>query len=267
MVHECISNGRMDPSDINNVMSTFKAKAGNPPQESSSKINTHQRDVFARQINLPTTWGQWRLAGADMTVLQNTERKINIVGIDDHELTGLDVVTAAALFDTQKGPVTGIFHESAHLGKGDLFMLLHRWNGLLARWMTDPKLWAVPKELKPLMDMCSHSPLILVYFICIPSGFLLMMTFNNTLMSSSHHLTFGMLLFWIMVLHLHSLMKSTKKLMIHCFRTLFDEFGDLQQQVVQHLDVFWDSSLEETGSILLMLIFMRAILLNKTGNH
>ena len=37
--------------------------------------------------------------------------------IDDHELTGLDVVTAAALFDTQKGPIIGIFHEYAHLGK------------------------------------------------------------------------------------------------------------------------------------------------------
>ena len=30
-----------------------------------------------------------------------------------------------------------------------------------------------------------------------------------------------MLLFWIMVLHLHFFMKSIKKLMIHCFRTLF----------------------------------------------
>ena len=58
------------------------------------------------------------VAGADMRVLQKKERKINIVGIDDHELTGLDVVTAAALFGTQKGPVIGIFHEYAHLGKG-----------------------------------------------------------------------------------------------------------------------------------------------------
>ena len=58
------------------------------------------------------------LAGADMRILQNTDRKINIVGIDNHELTGLDVVAAAALFDTQKRLVVGIFHEYAHLGKG-----------------------------------------------------------------------------------------------------------------------------------------------------
>ena len=143
------------------------------------------------------------------------------MGIDDHELTGLDVVTAAALFDTQKGPVIGNFHEYAHLGKGRSIQAAGQWNGLTARWMTDPKLWEVPNELKPLMDMCSHSPLNLAWFICPPSGFLLMMTFSNTLIFSSHHPTFGMLLFWIMVLHLHFLMTSIKNLMIHCFRILF----------------------------------------------
>ena len=47
-----------------------------------------------------------------------THRKNNIVGIDDHELTGLDVVTGSTLFHTQKGPVIGIFHEYARCGKG-----------------------------------------------------------------------------------------------------------------------------------------------------
>ena len=41
MVHECLSDGGMDPSDINNVMSVFKSKAGKPPQQTSRKINTH----------------------------------------------------------------------------------------------------------------------------------------------------------------------------------------------------------------------------------
>ena len=53
-----------------------------------------------------------------MRILQKPDRKINIVGADDHELTGLDVVTAGALLDTPKGPVIGIFHEYAHLVKG-----------------------------------------------------------------------------------------------------------------------------------------------------
>ena len=53
-----------------------------------------------------------------MRIVQKTERKINIVGIDEHELTGLNVETVSALFGTQKGPVIGIFHEYAHLGNG-----------------------------------------------------------------------------------------------------------------------------------------------------
>ena len=53
-----------------------------------------------------------------MRVLQKTHRKTNIVGIYDHELNGLNVVTTAALLDTQKGPFIGIFHEYAHLCKG-----------------------------------------------------------------------------------------------------------------------------------------------------
>ena len=79
MVHECLSDGGMDPSDTNNVMSAFKAKAGNPPQESSRKINSHQKYVFARanqSTNHLVDWVANRgLAGADMRVLQNQTRR------------------------------------------------------------------------------------------------------------------------------------------------------------------------------------------------
>ena len=81
---------------------------------------------------------------------------------------------------------------------------------------------------------------------------------QHTLMLCSHHLTFGMLLFWIVVLYLDFLMKSIKKLMIHCFRTRF----------LMHLETFnnkWYSTWmcsgilaqQRLGSILFMLIFMK----------
>ena len=54
-----------------------------------------------------------------MRVLHHTGCKINIVGIDNHELTGLDVVTAASMLDTNKVEVIGIFNEYAFLGKGN----------------------------------------------------------------------------------------------------------------------------------------------------
>ena len=46
-------------------------------------------------------------------------KKINVVGINDPELTGLIIVTDAVALDVKKGPFIGIFHEYAHLGKGN----------------------------------------------------------------------------------------------------------------------------------------------------
>ena len=58
------------------------------------------------------------LAGPDMRVIHKTHHKINIQGIDSHEVTGLDVVTAATLLNASQGKVIGIFNEYAYLGKG-----------------------------------------------------------------------------------------------------------------------------------------------------
>ena len=122
LVNKCLAESGIDPTDIQNVMSVSYAKRDISSHESSRQIQTHQRYVFARvnQSNhhLIDRGANGGLAGADMRVIHTTPRKINIVGIDDHELTGLNVVTAAALLDTQKGPIIGVFHEYAHLGKG-----------------------------------------------------------------------------------------------------------------------------------------------------
>jgi hypothetical protein len=53
-----------------------------------------------------------------MKVLCKSDRKVNICGIDNHELTGLDVVQCASLFETNQGRVIGIFNEYAYYGKG-----------------------------------------------------------------------------------------------------------------------------------------------------
>ena len=121
-MNKCLAESGIDPTDIQNVMSVSYAKRNISSHESSRQIQTHQRYVFARanQSNhhLIDRGANGGLAGADMRVIHTNPRKINIVGIDDHELTGLNVVTAATLLDTQKGPIIGVFHEYAHLGKG-----------------------------------------------------------------------------------------------------------------------------------------------------
>ena len=59
----------------------------------------------------------WKIKGHCGKKLQETALKINTVGINHHELTGLPIVTASVVLQTNWGPIVGIFHEYAHLGK------------------------------------------------------------------------------------------------------------------------------------------------------
>ena len=112
MVHQSIHTSDDDTSDINNVLSVKR----------SHQIQVCQRYLFqhANHTNqqLVDCGANGGLAGSNMHVIHKTHRKINIQGIDNHEVTGLDVVTAATLLNTSQGKVIGIFNEYAYLGKG-----------------------------------------------------------------------------------------------------------------------------------------------------
>ena len=112
MVHQSIHTSDDDASDISNVLSVKR----------SCQIQVCQRYLFqhANHTNqqLVDRGANGGLAGSDIRVIHKTHRKINIQGIDNHEVTGLDVVTAATLLNTSQGKVIGIFNEYAYLGKG-----------------------------------------------------------------------------------------------------------------------------------------------------
>ena len=112
MVHQSIHIPDDDASDISNVLSVMRSR----------QIQVCQRYLFqhANHTNqqLVDRGANGGLAGSDMHVIHKTHRKINIQGIDNHEVTGLDVVTAATLLNTSHGKVIGIFNEYAYLGKG-----------------------------------------------------------------------------------------------------------------------------------------------------
>ena len=112
MVHQSIHTSGDDASDISYVLSV----------KTSRQIQVCQRYLFqhANHTNqqLVDHGANGGLAGSDMHVIHKTHRKINIQGIDNHEVTGLDVVTAATLLNTSQGKVIGIFNEYAYLGKG-----------------------------------------------------------------------------------------------------------------------------------------------------
>ena len=69
----------------------------------------------SHQPTIGRPWCKWRPCWCG---IHRTYHKINIQGIDNHEVTGLDVVTAATLLNTSQGKVIGIFNKYAYLGKG-----------------------------------------------------------------------------------------------------------------------------------------------------
>ena len=111
MVHQSIHTSDDDASDISNVLSV---KRSHQIQVCQRYLFQHANHTNQQLVDRGVNGG---LAGSDMRVMYKTQCKINIQGIDNHEVTGLDVVTAATLLNTQ-GKVIGIFNEYAYLGKG-----------------------------------------------------------------------------------------------------------------------------------------------------
>ena len=112
MVHQSIHTSGDDASDISNVLSVKRSRQ---IQACQCYLFQHANHTNQQLVDHGANGG---LAGSDMRVLHKTHHKIKIQGIDNHEVTGLDVVTAATLLNTSKGKVIGIFNEYAYLGKG-----------------------------------------------------------------------------------------------------------------------------------------------------
>ena len=112
MVHQSIHTSDDDASDISNVLSVNWSRQ---IQVCQCYLFQHANHTNQQLVDRGANGG---LAGSDMRVIHKTHRKINIQGIDNHEVTGLDVVTTASLLNTSQGKVIGIFNEYAYLGKG-----------------------------------------------------------------------------------------------------------------------------------------------------
>ena len=195
MVHRSVNTSDDDASDISNVLSVKRSR----------QIQVCQRYLFqhANHTNqqLVDRGANGGLAGSDMRVIHKTHRKINIQGIDNHEVTGLDVVTAATLLNTSQGKVIGIFNEYAYLGKGSS---IHS-SGQLEWFKTN-----VDKNLSKLvvpnlsllwMDILSLSSSKMVWPMPPPLEDPQIRTWTHIHMSSSHLLMNGTPQSLTMILH------------------------------------------------------------------
>jgi hypothetical protein len=80
------------------------------------RVSTHASSPFGSLIDRGANGG---LAGGDMRVISvDPNRKLNITGIDNHQMVDLNVVTAGAFATSHRGPVILIFNQYANVREG-----------------------------------------------------------------------------------------------------------------------------------------------------
>ena len=245
LVNKCLAESGIDPTDIQNVMSVSYAKRNISSHESSRQIQTHQRYVFARvnQSNhhLIDGGANGGLAGADMRVIHTTPRKINIVGIDDHELTGLNVVTAAALLDTQKGPIIGVFHEYAHLGQGRSIHAAGQMEWFNCQVDGRSKLVGGAQQIETcegyVIPLSIESGLVYKHSIRIPTDQDLQ-TYPHVFFTSPDIWDASVLDHEITPSLLEDINQHSDDSLLQ--DSIFDEYGDLHHRAIQTLNIFCD---------------------------
>ena len=107
---------KLSPGDIQRVMSKSSTRSINMARivytTSASRISG------AKTMSLIDRGANGGLAGDDVRVIFKTNRCVDIRGIDNHQITGIDIGTVGGVVDTHKGPVIAIMHQYALLGKG-----------------------------------------------------------------------------------------------------------------------------------------------------
>ena len=271
LVNKCLAESGIDPTDIQNVMSVSHAKRNISSHDSSRKIHIHQRYVFTRvnQSNhhLIDRGADGGLAGADMRVIHMTPRKINIVGIDDHELTGLNAVTAAALLDTQKGPIIGIFHEYAHLGKGKSIHASGQLEWFNCQVDDRSKIVGGAQRIETpegyVIPFSIETGLVYMHPIRIPTDQDLQM-YPHVFFTSPDIWDPSVLDHEITPSLLEDINQQSDDSLLQ--DSIFDEYGDLHHRAIQTLNVFCDLPPLPLGSTPLQLTCMTATLLKRIGN-
>ena len=151
MVHQSIHTSDDDASDISNDLSVKR----------SCQIQVCQRYLFqhANHTNqqLVDRGANGGLAASDMRVIHTTRSKINIQGIDNHFVTGLDVVTAATLLNTSQGKSLAYSMNMPTLERARPFIHQVNLNGLRPMLMKNQSKLLVPNLSLLWIDILSLS--------------------------------------------------------------------------------------------------------------
>ena len=58
-------------------------------------------------------------SGDDMCIINRTNKTVSIQGVYQHQLNNIPIVTVGGIMETLDGPMIGIFHQYAYVGRGN----------------------------------------------------------------------------------------------------------------------------------------------------
>lgn len=119
-------HGTQHPGDLTRMMSstnssTSKSKSTTFANTHSIIYDVHSRTVRHRQGSLVDRCANGGVAGADVRAVPSAieaQRTVDIRGVDNMTVNDIPIRTVAGVIDTQHGPVIGVFHNYAWLGRG-----------------------------------------------------------------------------------------------------------------------------------------------------
>ncbi len=112
------AGSKLSPGDIRRIMSqNSKSSKGTVSANLHLTycVSAHHTHDAQSLVDRGANGG---VAGVDVRVITKTHRKVHIQGIDNHQVSDIDIGTVGGVITTQNGPVIAILHQYALLGKG-----------------------------------------------------------------------------------------------------------------------------------------------------
>lgn len=137
LVNAAARKSDLPPSDIRRVLS-------NPKSKPNIKVETNLHNLVYRvsssrrnpSESLVDRVANGGIAGSNTRLIAKTDRHVDVSGIDDHQMTNLDIVTAGGVIPTQRGDVIVILHQYAYVPRDKPFTLVFNSKPLVMTWTT-----------------------------------------------------------------------------------------------------------------------------------
>jgi hypothetical protein len=116
LINAAKSSNKLAPADVRRLMSTASKRSVNMSKCTYRyRVSAHKT---TRNTPLCDRGANGGVAGNDVRVIHRTNRKVDVEGIDNHQVTDIDIGTVGGVTDSNKGPIIVVGHQYALYGKG-----------------------------------------------------------------------------------------------------------------------------------------------------